>query len=54
MKDVKKPLPKCVSKPCSRKGWHEFYASRFNKTGDSQSAVLAMWYYVLMLEFGEE
>lgn len=38
----------------SRMDWHEYYVTRFNKTGDKQAEILAMWYLFLHLAFDGE
>ena len=37
----------------TRKGWHEFYVARFNRTGSKQAEWMAMWYLILAWESGE-
>jgi hypothetical protein len=39
--------------PCSRQGWADHYAQQFNKTGSEQAVILAMWYQMLALAFGD-
>lgn len=39
--------------PCTRKGWAKYYQKTFGKTQSQQDAVLAMWYELLYLAFGE-
>lgn len=38
--------------PCTRLGWRNYYAKRFNKTRSQQAEQLACWYLLLYLEFG--
>lgn len=37
----------------TRSAWAEFYRNRFNKTGDNHAAVMALWYQLLNLAFGD-
>ena len=37
----------------TRRGWHRYYADRFNRTSHPDAAVLAMWHQFLYLAFGE-
>jgi hypothetical protein len=39
--------------PVDNAGWHHYYVERFNKTGTTDSAVLAMYYLFLALRDGE-
>lgn len=39
--------------PCTRKGWAKYYQKTFGKTQSQQDAVLAMWYELLYLAFGD-
>lgn len=48
-----KPRPPRRPSPNDRMGWHSYYVQRFNKTGDKQAEVLAMWYLLLSLAFDE-
>lgn len=40
--------------PLSRLGWHEFYATAYNRHRREDCAVLAMWYLFLHLAFDAE
>jgi len=40
--------------PCTRLGWHNYYAKRFNKIGSQQAEQLACWYLLLYLELGDD
>ena len=37
----------------TRLGWYEYYADLFNRTGRETAATLALWHYLLHMEFGD-
>lgn len=39
--------------PNSRSGWFQYYVDLYNKHQRESSAVLAAWYYLLIVEFGD-
>jgi len=39
--------------PNSRKGWHDYYVKVFNQTERPTAAVMALYFYLNLLAFGE-
>ena len=57
LNNTTKPKKKMTNKKCkypnSRKGWSDYYAKVYDKTGREPALQLSLWYQVLHEAFGE-